>query len=134
MPSCRFLRPLVLLWATVAAQPLAAQAYDIVIRNGKVLDGMGNPWILADVGIKAGRIARIGRITETGTKEIDATGRFVTPGWIDMMDQSGAPPSTPGSSMPPASPTLAPIAPTRGSSPSTSATTACLPCPRRSGR
>ena len=89
MPSCRFLRPLVLLWATVAAQPLAAQAYDIVIRNGKVLDGMGNPWILADVGIKAGRIARIGRITETGTKEIDATGRFVTPGWIDMMDQSG---------------------------------------------
>ncbi len=80
----------VLLFATIAARPLVAQGYDIVIRNGKVLDGMGNPWILADVGIKGGRIAKIGRISETGTKEIDATGRFVTPGWIDMMDQSGS--------------------------------------------
>ena len=84
-----FFRALVLGTLALAA-PLAAQSYDIVIRNGKVLDGMGNPWILADVGIKGGRIARIGRISETGTKEIDASGRFVTPGWIDMMDQSGS--------------------------------------------
>ena len=66
-----------------------AQGYDIVIRNGRVLDGMGNPWILADVGIRGGKVAKIGRITEAGAREIDATGKYVTPGWIDMMDQSG---------------------------------------------
>lgn len=66
-----------------------AQDFDVLIRNGRVLDGMGNPWINADVAIKDGRIVRIGRIAGTATREIDATGRYVTPGWIDMMDQSG---------------------------------------------
>ena len=64
--------------------------YDVVIRNGRVLDGAGNPFILADVGIKDGRFAKIGRITERGKTEIDATGKYVSPGWIDMMDQSGS--------------------------------------------
>jgi N-acyl-D-amino-acid deacylase len=63
--------------------------YDVVIRNGRVLDGAGNPWILADVAIKSGRFAKIGRVTERGTTEIDARGKYVSPGWIDMMDQSG---------------------------------------------
>jgi N-acyl-D-aspartate/D-glutamate deacylase len=63
--------------------------YDIVIRNGRVLDGMGNPWILADVGIRDGRFAKIGRIPERGAREIDARGLYVSPGWVDMMDQSG---------------------------------------------
>ncbi|HUF48035.1 MAG TPA: hypothetical protein VMM93_09470 [Vicinamibacterales bacterium] len=54
-----------------------------------MLDGMGNPWILADVAIGDGRFARIGRVTGRGRTEIDATGRYVSPGWIDMMDQSG---------------------------------------------
>jgi N-acyl-D-aspartate/D-glutamate deacylase len=87
----RFAVSLALALAALLPRPAAAQqpAYDIVIRNGRVLDGMGNPWIQADVAIKGGRIARIGRIAETGTREIDATGRYVTPGWIDMMDQSG---------------------------------------------
>ncbi len=67
-----------------------APSYDIVIRNGRVLDGMGNPWIVADVGIRGGKVARIGRIPEAGTRDIDATGKYVTPGWIDMMDQSGS--------------------------------------------
>lgn len=80
------------LWLSLAvAAPLAAQpGYDLVIRGGRVLDGMGNPWILADVGIRGGRIVRIGRINEPGTREIDASGKYVTPGWIDMMDQSGS--------------------------------------------
>jgi CubicO group peptidase (beta-lactamase class C family)/D-alanyl-D-alanine dipeptidase len=64
--------------------------YDVVIRNGRVLDGMGNPWIVADVGISNGRFARIGRIAARGRTEIDATGKYVSPGWIDMMDQSGS--------------------------------------------
>lgn len=73
--------------------PISAQtgepAYDIVIRNGRVLDGAGNPWIAADVAIKDGRFVRIGKIGEKGKREIDATGRYVSPGWIDMLDASG---------------------------------------------
>ena len=75
-----------------AAASLVAQApssYDLVIRNGRVLDGMGNPWIAADVAIRNGRFAAIGRIEGRGAVEIDATNRYVSPGWIDMMDQSG---------------------------------------------
>lgn len=68
---------------------LGGAEYDLVIRNGRVLDGMGNPWILADVGIRDGRFARIGKIDGQGTREIDARGLYVSPGWIDMMDQSG---------------------------------------------
>jgi len=74
--------------APVAAQD-GAPVYDIVIRNGRVLDGAGNPWILADVAIKNGRFVRIGRVEGKGKREIDASGKYVTPGWIDVMDQSG---------------------------------------------
>jgi N-acyl-D-aspartate/D-glutamate deacylase len=65
-------------------------SYDVVIRGGHVLDGSGSPWILADVGIKGGRFARIGKIDQQGKVEIDAKGKYVSPGWIDSMDQSGA--------------------------------------------
>jgi N-acyl-D-aspartate/D-glutamate deacylase len=79
-----------LLTALLAARPSAqAPEYDLVIRHGRVLDGMGNPWILADVAVTDGHVARVGRVTGTGRREIDATGRYVSPGWIDMMDQSG---------------------------------------------
>ena len=70
--------------------PAADSTYDIVIRNGRVLDGAGNPWILADVGIRDGRFAKIGIVPARGRTEIDARGRYVSPGWIDMMDQSGS--------------------------------------------
>src|SRR3954447_16694650 len=63
--------------------------YDIVIRNGRVLDGQGNPWIAADVAIRDGHFVRIGRVSGHGKTEIDARGKYVSPGWIDMMDQSG---------------------------------------------
>lgn len=66
-----------------------APVYDIVVRGGRVLDGMGNPWIRADVAIQDGRFAAIGHVEGRGRQEIDATGRYVSPGWIDMMDQSG---------------------------------------------
>ena len=67
----------------------ADSTYDVVIRNGRVLDGAGNPWILTDVGIRNGRFAKIGIVPARGRTEIDARGRYVSPGWIDMMDQSG---------------------------------------------
>jgi N-acyl-D-amino-acid deacylase len=76
----------------LAASPLAAQSdtrYDIVIRNGRVLDGAGNPWIAADVAIKDGRIVKVGAVAGKGAREIDARNRYVTPGFIDMMDSSG---------------------------------------------
>ncbi len=76
----------VLLPAALRAQ---APEYDIVIRNGRVLDGAGNPWIRADVAIRDGRFAKLGHVTGRGKVEIDAAGKYVSPGWIDMMDQSG---------------------------------------------
>jgi N-acyl-D-amino-acid deacylase len=67
----------------------AAPVHDIVIRNGRVLDGAGNPWVRADVAIDDGRIAELGTVPARGEREIDAAGRYVAPGFIDMMDQSG---------------------------------------------
>ena len=78
-----------LLGTTALLAQASPAAYDFVIRNGRVLDGMGNPWIAADVAIKDGRFAAVGKVTGRGEREIDATGRYVSPGWIDMMDQSG---------------------------------------------
>ncbi len=79
--------------ASLLATQIVAQTdqptYDLVIRNGRVLDGAGNPWIIADVAIKDGHFVRIGKIFGRGKREIDATGRYVSPGWIDMQDQSG---------------------------------------------
>src|SRR5207237_4919591 len=70
-------------------QSASEPQYDIVIRNGRVLDGASNPWIIADVAIRQGRFVKIGQVEGKGKQEIDAKGRYVSPGWIDMMDQSG---------------------------------------------
>lgn len=91
----RVLLPALLLAAlpTLRAQSVpadSAPAYDVVIRNGRVLDGAGNPWILADVAIANGRFAKVGRVAGRGRREIDARGLYVSPGWIDIMDQSGS--------------------------------------------
>ncbi len=96
----QFVRPIFAAWliCLVAVSSLhlnapaqaADAAYDIVIRNGRVLDGAGNPWILADVAIKGGRFVQIGKVTGKGKREIDATGRYISPGWIDMLDASGS--------------------------------------------
>jgi N-acyl-D-aspartate/D-glutamate deacylase len=59
--------------------------YDIAIRNGTVVDGARNPRYRADVGIRGGRIARIGRISSgAARRELDATGLIVAPGFIDL--------------------------------------------------
>jgi len=76
----------------VFSQPPAsrlANPYDIVILNGHVIDGTGSPWYAADVGIRDGRIAAIGRLTDASAKQkIDAAGKVVAPGFIDMLGQS----------------------------------------------
>ncbi|HEY3883601.1 MAG TPA: D-aminoacylase [Vicinamibacterales bacterium] len=64
-------------------------AFDILILNAHVIDGTGSPWYAADVGIRGGRIAAIGRLSNTSAKQrIDARGRVVAPGFIDMLGQS----------------------------------------------
>src|SRR5688572_22024503 len=59
--------------------------YDTVITNGRIVDGTGNPWFRADIGIRDGRIVRIGRINPGEAKTIiDARGHIVAPGFIDV--------------------------------------------------
>jgi N-acyl-D-aspartate/D-glutamate deacylase len=59
-------------------------AFDLVIRGGLVVDGSGMPGYRADVAIQGGRIARIGRVTESAKRVIDAGGAVVTPGFVDV--------------------------------------------------
>jgi len=67
----------------------ALPTYDLIIEHGRVIDGTGAPWFAADVGIRAGRIAAIGRLDKAAAKQrIDAAGRVVAPGFIDMLGQS----------------------------------------------
>ncbi len=62
-----------------------AQTYDLVIKNGKIIDGTGNQWFYGDVGVKDGRIIRIGKISASeAAKAIDAGGMIVAPGFIDV--------------------------------------------------
>jgi N-acyl-D-amino-acid deacylase len=63
--------------------------FDIVITNGKIIDGSGSPWYSGDIGIREGKIAAIGNLTATPRKRtIDAHGLVVAPGFIDMLGQS----------------------------------------------
>jgi N-acyl-D-amino-acid deacylase len=63
--------------------------YDIIIENGRVIDGAGNPWFRADVGIVGDRIEAIGMLENaTGDRRIDATGLVVSPGFIDIHSHS----------------------------------------------
>ena len=83
----RHLAALALLAASLLATPTpaAAQNYDIIIRNGRVIDGTGNDWFRADIAINGDQIVRIGRMPgATARRDIDATGMYVSPGFIDL--------------------------------------------------
>src|SRR5580700_5954743 len=67
----------------------AADPYDVVIRNGRIIDGTGSPWYSGDIAIRGGRIAAIGHLEgAAGKRTIDAQGMVVAPGFIDMLGQS----------------------------------------------
>jgi N-acyl-D-aspartate/D-glutamate deacylase len=91
MYSNRLIRVLltVVAWAIGLGGSAADEAYDLVIRNGKIVDGSGNPWFAGDVGIRAGRIVATGRVpARTIKRTIDAKGLVVAPGFIDMHSHS----------------------------------------------
>ena len=64
-------------------------SFDTLILNGRIVDGTGSPWYAGDVAIRDGRIAAIGRLGQATAKQtIDARGKIVAPGFIDMLGQS----------------------------------------------
>jgi N-acyl-D-amino-acid deacylase len=75
-----------LLPSTVASQ---TPQFDLIIRNGHIVDGTGSPWYWGDVAVRDGRIAAVGSLVgATARQTIDAAGKVVAPGFIDMLGQS----------------------------------------------
>src|SRR3982751_3216186 len=67
----------------------SAQDFDLLIRNGRIVDGAGNPAYDGDIAIRQGKVAAMGRLTgKTAARTIDATGLTVSPGFIDIHNHS----------------------------------------------
>src|SRR4051812_6303827 len=82
-----FLVALTFAWLVQAAAP--STPFDVLILNGHIIDGTGSPWYAADVGIRDGRVAAIGKLAGARAKHtVDAAGKIVAPGFIDMLGQS----------------------------------------------
>lgn len=86
------MRPMVLaLQCLLLLAPISLPAadYDLLIRNGKIVDGSGNPWFHGDVAVRDGKIVAVGRVpAQSSKREIDAGGLIVAPGFIDMHSHS----------------------------------------------
>ena len=79
----------ILLLAAFAIAQTPPPPFDLVITHGHIIDGSGSPWYSGDVGIRDGRIAAIGNLAKAPSKRtIDAQGKVVAPGFIDMLGQS----------------------------------------------
>ena len=77
---------IVLVYLPLYATP---QPFDLVITNGHIIDGTGSPWYSGDIGIRDGKIAAIGNLAAVPrTRTIDAAGKVIAPGFIDMLGQS----------------------------------------------
>ena len=70
-------------------QAQTSTAFDLVVTNGRIIDGTGSPWYSGDLGIRDGKVAAIGNLAAAPRKRtIDAAGKVVAPGFIDMLGQS----------------------------------------------
>ncbi len=75
--------------ATKLPNETRTDGYDVVIRNGHIVDGSGNPWVSGDIAIRGKRIVSIGKVDSARAKRvIDASGLVLSPGFIDMLGQS----------------------------------------------
>jgi N-acyl-D-amino-acid deacylase len=73
----------------LATDTAAGPLYDVIIKNGHIIDGTGNPWFAAELGIRGDRIAAIGKLDGAQARRVvDASGLVVAPGFIDMLGQS----------------------------------------------
>src|SRR4051794_4762463 len=90
MPLLRLLPvPLLALLAAGFPAPAEEPRYDLVLRGGRVVDGTGNPWVYGDVAVRGDRIVAVGRVPAgPATREIDARGLVVAPGFIDIHSHS----------------------------------------------
>jgi dihydroorotase/N-acyl-D-amino-acid deacylase len=78
-----------LITVSVLMAQLISGPFDLVIINGHIIDGTGSPWYSGDIGIRDGKVAAIGNLTAAPRKRtIDAAGKVVAPGFIDMLGQS----------------------------------------------
>lgn len=80
--------PLASFLALCLTPALQAEDYDLVVRRGRLIDGTGGPAVTGDVAVRDGRIAAVGKIPGAGRTEIDAAGRVVAPGFIDVHTHS----------------------------------------------
>jgi len=81
---CASLLLLTLIVIAFATESRAQERYDVIIRNGRVLDGSGNPWFRADVALRGDRIVAVNNLGGAqAEREVDATGLYVAPGFID---------------------------------------------------
>src|SRR5215210_4111624 len=80
-----------LLFAALLPSTLVSQTpqFDLIIRNGRIIDGTGSPWSAGDVAMRDGKIVAVGSLVgATARQTIDAAGKAVAPGFIDMLGQS----------------------------------------------
>ncbi len=84
-----------LLWPAIALvvtqpplKPQTATSFDVILRNGRIVDGTGSPWFHGDIGILNGRITAVGIVKGAAKQVVDVAGLVVAPGFIDMLGQS----------------------------------------------